>query len=496
MQAWVEEELRTADLGDKRLTARFKLLIDRMSHKPSLKFPAACRGRAEVKAAYRFVDHPRVTAEQLLAPHRQSTIQRVAHYPVVILAQDTTENDLSRRRERMAGAGPLNDPARLGLLVHPLFAITPERLPLGLVDVAIWARDPEAVARPAKVKDAERHKKPIEEKESFCWLKGYRQACVVAQACPETQIICISDSDGDIFECYFEAEAARTGRKADWIVRASDDRELLPSAQGEALAGKLFSQVASRPVLAKLKLEVSYREAKSHDGRKRKKERSARTARVNVQAAHVKLKQPRRRDGKDLTDVAVNAILVRETEPPEGEEPIEWLLLTSLPIRNRRQVLAAVEYYCCRWQIEVYFRVLESACKVEASQLETAQGYEAYLALSLIVAWRVMYLLMLGRVCPELPCERVLEADEWQAVYAVMKEQPPPSLPLLGEMVSLIAKLGGYLGRKCDGPPGPKAMWIGMQRMTDLALGWRAHTNFGNAVTADQPPTEQEDMAS
>ena len=470
--------MQTADLGDKRLNARFKLLIDRMSHKPSLKFPAACRGRAEVKAAYRFVDHPRLTVEILLAPHRQATIARIASHRVVILAQDTTENDLSRRRERMDGAGPLNDPTRLGLLVHPLFALTPERLPLGVVEIAIWARDPEAVARPAKEKDAKRRKKPIEEKESFCWLQGYRQACVVAQACPKTQIVCVSDSDGDIFECYFEAEVAQTGRKADWIVRASDDRGLLPTDEGETPVGKLFAQVASRPMLTKLELEVSYREAKSHDGRKRKKERKARTAMVSVQAAHVKLKQPRRRDGKELVDVEVNAILVREGHPPEGEEPIEWLLLTSLPIENLEQVLAAVEYYCCRWQIEVYFRILKSACKVEASQLETARGYEAYLVLCLIVAWRVMYLMMLGRVCPELPCDRVLETDEWQAVYAVMKEQLPPSPPPpLGEMVTLIAKLGGYLGRKGDSPPGPKAMWIGMQRMTDLALGWRAHAD-------------------
>jgi hypothetical protein len=490
MQSWIEEELRTADLGDKRLNARFKLLMDRMSHKPSLKFPAACRGRAEVEAAYRFVDHPRVTVEQLLAPHRQSTIQRVADHRVVILAQDTTENDLSRRRERMVGAGPLNDPTRLGLLVHLLFAVTPEKLPLGVVHVAIWARDPGAVARPKKEKDAERRKKPIEEKESFCWLLGYRQACQVAQACPQTQIVCVSDSDGDIFECYFEAEVAQTGRKAEWIVRASDDRGLLPTDSGDTPVGKLFGQMASRPVLTTLELEVTYREAKSHDGRKRKKERRARTAKVSVQVAHVKLKQPRRRDGKELVDVEVNAVLVREGVPPEGEEPIEWLLLTSLPIADLPQVLAVVEYYCCRWQIEVYFRILKSGCKVEASQLETAHGYEAYLILCLIVAWRVMYLLMLGRVRPEVPCDTVLEVDEWQAVYAVMNEQSPPSPPLLGEMVSLIAKLGGYLARKCDGPPGPKAMWVGMQRMTDLALGWRAHANLGPAPAADQPSSE------
>jgi hypothetical protein len=202
----------------------------------------------------------------------------------------------------------------------------------------------------------------------------------------------------------------------------------------------------------------------------------------------VKLKQPRRRDGKELVDVEVNAVLVPEGIPPEGEEPIEWLLLTSLPIADLQQVLAVVEYYCCRWQIEAYFRVLKSGCKVKASQLETAHGYEAYLLLCLIVAWRVMYLLMLGRVRLEVPCDGVLEVDEWQSVCVVMSEQLPSSPPLLGEMVSLIAKLGGYLARKGDGPPGPKAMWVGMQRMTDLALGWRAHAKLGTAPTTDQSP--------
>lgn len=170
--------------------------------------------------------------------------------------------------------------------------------------------------------------------------------------------------------------------------------------------------------------------------------------------------------------MAVNAILVREVNAPAGEEPIAWLLLTSLPIDAVVQPVIA--YYGVRWHIEIYVRVLKSGCKVEESQLETAARFRPYLALCLIVAWRVLYLMMLGRECPELPCDVALDEDEWQAVYAVVKrEVPPPSPPPLETMVKLIPTLGGYLGRKGDGEPGPKAMWIGMQRMADLARAWR-----------------------
>ncbi len=176
-----------------------------------------------------------------------------------------------------------------------------------------------------------------------------------------------------------------------------------------------------------------------------------------------------------MEDVQDNAVLVTEPNPPPGVEPIEWLLLTDLPIGTVEDVLRVIDYYTCRWQIEIYFRVLKSGCKVEESQLETAARFEPYLAMNMIVAWRVMHVMMLGRECPELPCDIAFDDDEWRAVYAMVKKQTPPAQPpSMKTMVGLIASLGGWLGRKCDGQPGPKAMWVGIQRMTDLAAGWRA----------------------
>lgn len=480
MQEWIVDELRTADLGDARLDARFALVLDRLSLKPALKFNAACRGHAEIAGAYRLVNNPKATPQTLLAPHTDATLQRLRAYPVVLVAQDTSEADLTRPRERVAGAGPLNDANRTGLQFHPLLALTPERLPLGLVGVTIWARDEEAFRQSAADKAKQRKRKPIQEKESLRWLQGYQRACDVAEQCPQTQVICLSDSEGDIYECLLApAQVAATGqRPADWIVRACQDRAVVTEAT-DAAVGPLFTAAAAGPVLQRLAIKVSRRQPKSKDGRRRKQPRQARTAQVAVQAARLTLRGPSRPGQGKLADVAVNVVLVREEQPPADVEPIEWLLLTSLPVETVEQVLLVVQDYCCRWQIEIYFRVLKSGCQVEASQMESAAAFEAYLALCLIVAWRVLYVLMLGRECPELPCDSVLEEEEWQAVYAVVKKEAPPAAPPpLGEMVRMIASLGGYLGRKGDGPPGPKALWLGMQRVTDLALGWHAFASI------------------
>jgi len=492
MQTWVDDELATADLGDQRLNQRFRLVLDRLSQKPSLKFPAACRGQAEIQAAYRFLDNDRVTADKVLAPHRTATLARLRAQPVALLIQDTTDLDVTRKQERMAGAGPLNDEAHVGFYDHVLVAVTPAQVMLGVLDAQIWARDPEEFARSAAVKAQARKTKTIEEKESVRWLEGYRHACQVAAEAPDTQIVCVSDSEGDVYECFEAAQPADGQRKADWIVRACQNRALLPAATPEGTGGEgataaagaapapdLWSQVAQAAVLTTLTIEVSRREPKSKDDRKRKPPRSARTAVVSGRAAVVTLRPPAR-PGRKLAAVTVHAVLVREDKPPAGEAPIEWLLLTSLPIATVEEVLRVVEGYCCRWQIEIYFRVLKSGCNVEASQLEQARRFEPFLALCMIVAWRVLYTMRLGRECPELPCTVVFEDDEWRAVYAVVTNAPPPTtLPTLGEVVLLVATLGGYQHRKGDGPPGPKALWVGLQRLTDLTLAWQAFAQHG-----------------
>jgi hypothetical protein len=484
---------RKSKAGNERLKKRFRRVLDSMSHKPSLKFPAGCRGRAEVKAAYRFLDNEHVTFVSILEPHREATIARIREQTVVLIPQDTTELDLTRPHETMLGAGPLNDSARVGFHDHVSLAMTPQRLALGVVHAKVWARDPVEFQKDADQKRAERRAKSIEDKESVRWLEGYRAACEVANETPETQIVSLADSEGDIFESLLEGRAVEGVFKASFIVRACQNRALVTSDEPLSLESpnRLREQVASTPILVQRTLEIRGRDPKSKDHRKRKQPREPRTAEVAIRAARVTLRGPSRPGGK-LEDVEINAVLVSELDPPLGVEPIEWLLLTDLPIDTIDEVLCIVDYYGCRWHIEIYFRVLKSGCKVEESQLERGSRFEPYLALNMIVAWRVMYVMMLGRECPDLPCDVVFDDDEWKAVYATVKKEAPPSQPpSMRTMVRLIASLGGWLGRKCDGEPGPKAMWVGMQRMTDLALGWSARADHSSSAAKERPDSEE-----
>jgi hypothetical protein len=515
MQEWIDTELATAQFGTRnaataqkrkppnkarksksgnpKLQNRFKTVLDSMSHKPSLKFPAGCKGPPEVRAAYRFLDNEHVTFSAILGPHQDATRARIREQTVVLIPQDTTELDLTRPHEVLVGAGPLNDTARVGFYNHVGLAMTPEHLVLGVVDAAIWARDPLEFDTDADQKRAERRAKPIEDKESFRWVEGYRAACQVAQAAPETQIISLADSEGDVYEYILEAQATAGVRKASFIIRACQNRAVVPSDPDSSseVIPLLRERVARTPVRAERTLEIRARDGQATDPRKRKQPRESRTAVVDIRAARVTLRGPARPGGK-LPDVEVNAVLVTERNVPPGVEPVEWLLLTDLPIDTVDEVLRVVDYYTCRWQIEIYFRVLKSGCKVEESQLEKATRFEPYLALNLIVAWRVMHLMMLGRDCPDLPCDVALDDDEWRAVYATVTQQAPPAEPpSMQTMVRLIGSLGGWLGRKCDGEPGPKAMWVGMQRMTDLALGWRARADHSGNPGDDRPGSER-----
>lgn len=470
MNAWIENETRTADFGDERLDRRFGLLLGRLADKPSLSIPAACEGLAETQAAYRFFDNEEVTSEKVLRPHRDATLERVRGQKVVIVAQDTSELDLTRKQEKVGG--PLNDKSRWGLFVHPLLVMTPERVPLGVWQAEFFSRDADEFDRPQAVKRRERREKPYEEKESVRWRDGYHGACALAGEVPETLVVCVSDSESDIYECFVDGahDGAPDGARAraEWIVRACQDRAVCGSTAG------LYATVAATTVLGRETIEVSKRDALSSEDRKRQKARTARTAIVTIRAAQVELRPPARPDGK-LPKATINVVLVEEEDPPPGEEPIRWILLTSLPIDTYEAVRRVIAYYTCRWEIEVFFRVYKGGCRIEDLQLETEARLKVAAAIYLIVAWRVLYLLMMGRECPDVPCTVAFSDDEWQSVYTIVKKTKlPRRVPTLLEMIEMIASLGGHLGRKHDGPPGPKTMWIGLQRMRDFTAAWIA----------------------
>jgi hypothetical protein len=484
MQQWIVDELETVDLPDVRLDRRLGCILERLSANPQASFPQAFRGRSELEAAYLFFANPRLDEHNVLAPHVAATLARVRAQPVVLLVQDTTEADLTRPQEVVGG--PLSDEKRVGLFAHPLLAFSPDRLPLGTVGLHVWQRDPRSFG-----KRRTRKSRPIRDKESWRWLEGYRRACAVAAAAPQTEVVCLSDSEGDIYECLLEARPQPGRRGARFIIRACHDRRLAAGGGGEpegaALARKLSEALARRPELTRLTVEVSRRVALPTEKRKRKKARPQRQAELVVRAARLRLRGPPRSGaglpGGRLPDLEVNCVLAREEAPPEGQEAVEWLLLTDLPVGTAEEALKVVSYYCIRWQAEVFLAVLKGGCRLEGRQLEGPEGFRVWLAVCLVLAWRVLHLTMLGRRDPAAPCAVAFDEEEWRAAYTFVQGQAPAVAPTLGEMITVVAELGGYVRRgKGGGPPGPKVMWRGLQRLAEITACWRAFRPARSAV--------------
>ena len=468
---WVLNEMKTADLKDKRLNNRLREVLCQLGGHPTASIPAACGGHAEMTAAYRLFDNEKATFEAILQPHLDTTRQRMASHPVVLLVQDTSEIEVTRPGQQMAGAGPLDGGARWGAMLHPLHAFTPDGTPLGTVHARAWVRD-QAGKRSHSLSRGQRAAIAIEEKESYRWVEAFRRASEETQHCPSTQLICVADSEADIYELL--AEATTESHGVDWLVRAGQNRALQEDPDQETAEKYLREQVLTEAVLFTQTIQVRGRKARINgETRGRRQPRDSREAEMEVRAAAVTLRPPWRADRK-LPAVTVNTVLVREVDPPENDEPVEWLLLTTLPVDEIAQVRLVIQYYCARWMIEVFFRVLKSGCRVEERRFQHVDRLLPCLAVYLIVAWRTLYVCRLGRGCPEVSCEAVFEPAEWKSVWKVIHRSTPPNVPpRLAEMVRLVAQLGGYVNRKRRDPPGPQTIWIGIQRMHDFALCWQ-----------------------
>jgi hypothetical protein len=443
-ESWAAQEMLTANLGDARLNRRLGLILRRLAERPEGSLPSAFQSWGEAQAAYRFFSNESATVERVLEPHRDATLERARKFPVVLCIQDTTELDYTSKPQ-VQGLGPLTYESAIGLYVHPTLAITPERLCLGTLDLWTWVRNSEDHGGKSR---QHRLKRPIEDKESFRWVEGYRRVCDWQSTLADTRLVYVADRDSDLFELF---EAGQTG-EASWLIRAGQDRTLQDGRH-------LWDAARQAKVVGTLEFDLPA----SSKGPKRHVVQTLRTARL-------KLKPPYRPD-KKLPEAEVTAILAREENPTAGTEPIEWLLLTDLEVASLQEAQEKVQWYVCRWQIEIFFRILKSGCKVEQLQLQERDRLEVALTLYMIVAWRVLYMIMASRTAPKLSCETAFAPQEWKATYLVVKRKRPPRRPPpLAEILVMVARLGGYLARKGDGPPGPKAVWIGLQRVQDFVL--------------------------
>ena len=475
---WVHEELADTNIGDQRLNRRTMVLTEQLGSSTESSFTECFHTRSELAAAYRLFDNNFVTPEKILSGHYKSTLSRIKNQKIVLLPNDTSSVDYTSKSS-VEGLGILESAHTKGLLIHPTIAITPKRICLGLVDVQIWSRDGEAHRK--LLSSEVRRNEPIEEKESFRWIKSYRKACELAQQFPETRFINIGDRESDILELIVESVQTKDKlNNVDVIIRINHDRALVNEKKNnkskrqnteigceEIYLGdveeerKLKKKLAKAPILGEIEFVVPPRNGKFE-----------RTVNQSIRATTVKLNGKKVGD-RQYPSVMVIAVCCIEENPPIGEDPICWMFFTTLPIDTLEQVLDIIKFYICRWEIEIFFKILKSGCKIEERELKTAERLKNMMAIFFILAWRLMYITNMGRQHPDMPCTAIFEEAEWKSVYKITQKTKIPSTPpTLMEIILMIARLGGYIAGKNRPPPGSKVMWKGMRRMSDFALAW------------------------
>ena len=404
----------------------------------------------QASANYRFLDHTTFTPDDLLQPHQARTRLRAAAHATVLAVADTTSLHFGKAR-CIQGLGPVGNSAKQGsgLLQHSLLAFTPEGLPLGVLDSQWWARDPARFGG-----KHQRHRKPVHEKESSKWLRSYAALQTHAAHTPATRWVRVADRESDLYELFAQALTVPGGPGV--LVRAQHDRGVERSTR------RLFAHLTRSPVAGRLQVQVPRRPGQA-----------ACTAQVSVRFREVRLSAPRLK-GEQPT-LRLWAVEVREAHPPRGCSPLHWRLLTTEPVRTLAAATRIIGWYGVRWGIEVFHKVLKSGCAVESVQLGNVERLKRYLAIKLVIAWQVMALTHLGRVQPTASVREILDAVSWRVLQMATAAAAPPGrrTPTVREAVQRLARLGGHLGRRGDGPPGALCLARGLQRLHDIILGWK-----------------------
>jgi hypothetical protein len=463
---WAENEFGGACLGDQRLGKRLVDSARAMAQQPGASFSSVEKGNwPAVKGYYRLIDHPddsEVTPEAILAPHQQRVIQRMMAQPLVLCIQDGSDlnfsgldacEGLGRIGTNQTGAGSQ------GLHLHSMLAVTPDGLPLGVLDARLQA--PEAKSpedtRPTRAI-------PIEEKRTFNWILGLRKCADLAAELPDTRLVCVMDREADFFELFDEQ---RNNRRVDLLVRAKHDRAL-GDGQG------LFELVRQSPVQGQLQIPVPRQSARpKKSGQKVREARPQRLAEVSLRyreitllpSDHMKHREP----------ITLWMVHVREDLPPEDAKPLEWFLLTTGEIRSPEDAAVRLRWYALRWRIEDWHRVIKTGCRVERLAFETAERLKRAVAINLVIAWRIMVMTLLGRESPELPAEVLFSDLEIRVLQAFARQRKLEGPSTLGIAVGLVARLGGYLARANDPPPGHEIMWRGFTTLQGMSLGFALH---------------------
>lgn len=461
---WAENEFGAAPLGDARLSKRLVNVAAAKAEVPDRAFSGVAKGDwAAVKAYYRMIDQPEesaVSMPNILAPHRRRTVRRMQGQKTVLCVQDGTDLTYTNlgQCEGLGEIGTNQTGAKSrGLHLHSTLAVAPNGLPLGVLRaqcVAPKGRSPGD--------DRPTFAVPIEEKKTFVWIEHHRDLVELAGEMPHTRLVDVCDREADFFEMFDEQ---RQNPRVDLLVRAKYNRNIT------AEPFKLFAAVRQAPVQSRVRVHIPRQSARpKRSKQKARPKRPGRTADMAVRHMRIQLLPAHYHADKEPLDISV--IHALEENPPPNTKAVEWFLLTTINITSAEDAEQCLRWYRLRWRIEDWHRVLKSGCRIEDLAHETAERLRRAIAINLVIAWRIMLMTLLGRETPELPAEVLFSDIELRTLraYAKKKLLKPPAL--LGEAVTLVAKIGGYLGRANDPPPGHQLLWQGYAEFQFMCLGF------------------------
>jgi hypothetical protein len=453
-EAWVKKEVEGCEFGDRRLGKRFEKVLSALAGRMGSSLSVACQDWANTKAAYRFLANERVSEREILAGHFQATRDRVAATEGSLLVlHDTTEFSFKRQEQTAVGLLrklPMQSAfgAQLvacGILMHSSLVVTTDGVPLGLGAIKFWTR------KRFKGTDALKRKinptrVPIETKESVRWLENLQSSTALVgepQRC-----IHIGDRESDIYELFCLAQKQNT----QFLFRLCVDRV---AGDGTTLISTLLSQA---PVQGHHRLQVTDQRGKQRE------------ATLEIKFLPLVVHPPlyKKRAYPELTLTVIEA---RERGQVKNAERIVWKLLTNLPVRSLRSAIEKLSWDALRWKIETFHKILKSGCRAEESRLRTAERLVNLLAIFCILSWRVFWVTMLHRAAPHLQASVVFTPAELQLLQS-LHPNPVGASPSLEGCILQLAKLGGYLARATDPPPGTLVIWRGLSRLTDIHLGF------------------------
>jgi hypothetical protein len=448
LNQWAQLNFGTARLGSQRRTRRLVESAARIAAHPEKSFPQIFDWN-DLRGFYRLCNRPEATLPSIMGPHWEQTRAAMAKEPLVLIVHDTTELDFSSHH-KLEGRGQIGNERGQGFLQHNSLAFVPEpRRVLGLAYQQQRARQP----APAEESAYQRKRRS---RESDLWYNGIR----AAGRPPEGSCwVDIADRGGDDYEAM--RAAWEVGHH--FLFRANQNRNVFVTAAQDRTE-PLLDYSRSLPQQSVDVVEIPGRGG-----------RPARLARVSLAGAQVWIPAPAGTPQQRLQPVLTGWVVrIWEPDPPtEVKEPLEWILIGSMPTTTTADLHARRDWYCCRWGVETFHDIEKNGCSEEKRRFETAEGIEASLAVLSVVAVRVYQMRCLATCCPDAPATEAATAAEIDVVrrHFRLKSQNLT----VREFVHRVAKLGGFLGRKHDGEPGVRALWRGYQRLQDMVAGYELH---------------------